>query len=454
MKVLLVRPKPHKETIGLQHVMICEPLELEYLVSNVPDKIKDKVKLKIIDLIVEKRSYKDILLKEKPDFIAYTGYITHVGIIKDMSKESKIILPNVKIGVGGVHAEVVPEDFNSEWIDFIYSRNGIDGFNLTLEGLLEGKDTETINQDIVNLGPKNTEFNYKYPARESVSQYRKYYYYMFHSPCALIKTSYGCPYNCSFCFCKEITDGKYFAREIEDIMDELEEIKEEEVYIVDDDFLYNVDRLQGFVDALKKRKIKKKFLVYGRADFIVKNKEILTQLREVGLQAVIVGIESFKSEDLKSYNKGTTKEINEECIKVLKSLDIELYATLIMPLDFTKDDFRQMTQWLKSLDVRFVNLQPLTPLPGTEIFEEYLPDLLVQREDYHLWDMAHVVLRPEFMSIRRFYLELLIAYYRIIMRPKHIYALIKKYGIKDNIKMLIGSNFVSAQYIYKIVRGH
>ena len=454
MKVLLVRPRPHKETIGLQHVMICEPLELEYLVSNVPDKIKDKVKLKIIDLIVEKRSYKDILLKEKPDFIIFTGYITHVGIIKDMSKESKTILPNVKIGVGGVHAEVVPEDFNSEWIDFIYSRNGIDGFNLTLEGLLEGKDTETINQDIVNLGPKNTEFNYKYPARESVSQYRKYYYYMFHSPCALIKTSYGCPYNCSFCFCKEITDGKYFAREVEDIMDELEEIKEEEVYIVDDDFLYNVDRLQEFVAALKKRNIKKKFLVYGRADFIVKNKEILTQLREVGLQAVIVGIESFKSEDLKSYNKGTTKEINEECIKVLKSLDIELYATLIMPLDFTKDDFRQMTQWLKSLDVRFVNLQPLTPLPGTEIFEEYLPDLLVKREDYHLWDMAHVVLKPEFMSIRRFYLELLIAYYRIIMRPKHIYALIKKYGIKDNIKMLIGSNFVSAQYIYKIVRGH
>lgn len=454
MKVLLVRPKPHKETIGLQHVMICEPLELEYLVSNVPDKIKDKVKLKIIDLIVEKRSYKDILLKEKPDFIIFTGYITHVGIIKDMSKESKIILPNVKIGVGGVHAEVVPEDFNSEWIDFIYSRNGIDGFNLTLEGLLEGKDTETINQDIVNLGQKNTEFNYKYPARESVSQYRKYYYYMFHSPCALIKTSYGCPYNCSFCFCKEITDGKYFARKVEDIMDELEEIKEEEVYIVDDDFLYNVDRLQAFVNALKKRNIKKKFLVYGRADFIVKNKEILTQLREVGLRAVIVGIESFKSEDLKSYNKGTTKEINEECIKVLKSLDIELYATLIMPLDFTIDDFRQLTKWLKGLDVRFVNLQPLTPLPGTEIFEEYLPDLLVQREDYHLWDMAHVVLKPEFMSIRRFYLELLIAYYRIIMRPKHIYALIKKYGIKDNIKMLIGSNFVSAQYIYKIVRGH
>ena len=31
MRILLIRPKPHKETIGLQNVMICEPLELEYV---------------------------------------------------------------------------------------------------------------------------------------------------------------------------------------------------------------------------------------------------------------------------------------------------------------------------------------------------------------------------------------------------------------------------------------
>ena len=43
MRVLLIRPKPHKETIGLQHVMICEPLELEYLASNIPEELQSKV---------------------------------------------------------------------------------------------------------------------------------------------------------------------------------------------------------------------------------------------------------------------------------------------------------------------------------------------------------------------------------------------------------------------------
>jgi len=454
MKVLLIRPKPHKETIGLQHVMICEPLELEYLSSNIPEQIQRKVQVKIIDLIMDKRKYSAILMTEKPDFIVFTGYITHVGVIKKMAKEAKELLPKLKVGVGGVHAEVVPADFSSPFIDFIYSKNGIDGFNVSLEGLLEGISIEIINEMLNETGPKKEVFAYKHPGRNAVSQYRSRYYYMFHSPCALIKTSFGCPYQCSFCFCREITDGKFFNRDMDDVIDELQTIKEDEIYIVDDDFLYDVHRLEKFMDGLIRKNISKKFLVYGRADFIAKNKEILTKLKKHGLQAVIVGIESVRPKDLEAYHKRTTKAVNEECIKILKELEIELYATLIITLDFTKRDFKELTKWLKNLNVRFVNLQPLTPLPGTEIFEDYLPDLIVKREDYQVWDMAHVVLKPEFMSIRRFYLEMIIAYYKVIMRPNNIWPLLKKYGVKANVKMLAGSSFVTFQYVQKILRGY
>lgn len=451
MKVLLIRPKPPKDTIGLQHVMICEPLELEYLVSNVPDYLRDKIKLKIIDLIIEKKSYEKILIDEKPDFLVFTGYITHVGIIKDMAKGAKELYSNIVIGVGGVHAEVVPKDFESPYIDFVYVRNGIDGFNETLIGLYLDEDISTINSKIKNLPPKKTTFKYNYPDRSSVQKYRKYYYYMFHNPCALIKTSFGCPYNCSFCFCKKITDGKYFTRDIEDVISELETIEEEEIYIVDDDFLYDEKRIEEFIHMLKERSINKKFLIYGRADFIARNEELLKEFKSCGLQAVIVGIESVRVQDLKSYNKGTTREINDRCIKILKKLDIELYATLIIPMDFSKSDFKELTRYLRALDVRFVNLQPLTPLPGTDIFEEYVPNLIVDRENYSKFDMAHVVLQPEYMSIRAFYFELLKSYYKVIMRPKHMIALIKKYGLKSNLKMLVGSSYVSWQYIKKIV---
>lgn len=451
MKVLLIRPDPPKETIGLKHVMICEPLELEYLISNVPEYIKDKLDLRIFDMIVEKKSYKKILVEEKPDLIVYTGYITHVGVIKEMAEFSKQILPGLVIGVGGVHAEVVAEDFKSHFIDFIYEKNSIDAFNETLIGLLVDRSIEEIKANIEVLPEGNKDLIH--PNRRSVEKYRENYYYMFHNPCALIKTSYGCPYNCSFCFCKEITGGKYYARDIKDVLVELENIKEEEVYIVDDDFLYDVERIISFIEGLKENGINKKFLVYGRADFIAENYEIIKSFKEVGLQAVIVGIESVRSDDLEDYRKGTTKDINERCIEILKELDIELYATLIIPMDFTKSDFKDLRSWLRNRDVRFVNLQPLTPMPGTEIFEEYRPHLLVEREDYGKWDMAHVVLKPDHMSIKAFYFQILLSYYRVVMRPKNVKAMIDKYGWKECFKMFKGSSYVSWQYVKKIVKG-
>jgi len=182
--------------------MVCEPLELEYLVSNVPDGIRKKVNLEICDMILEKESFLSILKRKKPDLVVFTGYITHVGTIKAMCTEVKRLFPDALTGVGGVHAEVVPEDFTDPSLDFIYSKNGIDGFNMTLKGMLEGRSVSEIRYSIENSDEMKLSFQHRHPDRKSVEKYRAEYYYMFHRPCALIKTSYGCPYNCSFCFCK------------------------------------------------------------------------------------------------------------------------------------------------------------------------------------------------------------------------------------------------------------
>lgn len=51
MKILLIRPKPHSETIGLQSVMICEPLELMQLSAVLK---ANGHFVKIVDMILEK----------------------------------------------------------------------------------------------------------------------------------------------------------------------------------------------------------------------------------------------------------------------------------------------------------------------------------------------------------------------------------------------------------------
>jgi len=492
LKILLVRPMPPKETIGLKHIMICEPLELEYLVANI-----DKAcEVKILDMIVEKKPLKYFIEKYNPDIVGLTGYITHVKVIKDYAKEIKELDKDIKVVAGGVHAEVMPKDFVSPYIDYIIESDPIETFNriidITKEMSSGIKDNENIKKlrsdykesllrefnkiknyhkynhidntyinDIHIQGtykegfknPKGNTWPKNHPDRAMTKRYRNKYYYMFHNPCALMKTSYGCPYSCSFCFCKEITDGKYYARPVDNVIDELKTIPEREIYIVDDDFLFSRERLTEFCDKLEQNKIKKRFLVYGRSDFVSENEDIIKRLAENGLRAVIVGLESFKKEELDIYNKKTSIEANEKAVNILQKYDIEVYATLIMHMDYDKKDFKNLGRWIKGLGLMFVNLQPLTPLPGTDIYEEYERSLIIKREDYEKWDLAHLALMPSKMSIRSYYIEIIKLYYSITMRPKNVWKMIKTYGISQVLKLSVGSSAVTFQYIKKAIKG-
>ncbi len=453
MKVVLFRPRPHKDTIGLQNVMICEPLELEYLASNAEAVGHEVV---IVDMILEKKHISYFLKLHQPDVVGMTGYISHVNIIKGYAQEVKAYNPQIKVLVGGVHAEVNPEDFECEDIDYIVRANGIKTFLEILSKLEHKEQTHQIDCIYHQKKPapqKETTFSYLFPAREKVNKYRSKYYYMFHRNCSLIKTSFGCPYQCKFCFCRKVTDEQYFTRTLESIIEELKSIKETEIYIVDDDFLVDRDRILEFCRLLKENQIQKKYLIYGRADFIAANEEVIKEFKEVGLRAVIVGLESCDSNELVDYNKKTQVTTNEEAVRILQKYDVECYGTFILGLDWEKADFNALAKWIKKLGLVFVNLQPLTPLRGTELYEQYRTDFIVKEEEYEKWDLAHLVVKPSRISVRKYYYYTMLLYYKITVNPKSAWYMIRKYGLQDTLKLSVGAFKVNLQYLKKLIGG-
>ncbi|HWJ03252.1 MAG TPA: cobalamin-dependent protein, partial [Verrucomicrobiae bacterium] len=262
MKVLLVRPRPHPKTIGLQSVMICEPLELEYLAAAV----KGRHQVELVDMILERRPLGHFIREHRPRVVGITAYIAHVNVVKEYARVIKEIDPGIAVVVGGVHAEVVPGDFASEHIDHVISRDPIRSFSRLVDSLeIGGISTIAHDRALTKTDcASGTDFNSGcdrmylsnnssdlgdlareeavpgiFPDRSITAKYRSKYYYVFHNPCALIKTSYGCPFSCNFCFCREVTGGRYFVRELTEVMEELKQISEPEVYIVDDNFLYD-----------------------------------------------------------------------------------------------------------------------------------------------------------------------------------------------------------------------
>ena len=441
MNILLVRPKPHRDTIGLQSIMVCEPLELEYLAAAV----QANHQVDLVDMILEKKPLEYFIRRYQPRVVGLTAYISHINIVKGYAKIIKGINPDISVVVGGVHADVVPEDFLDKNIDYIISGNGIDSFRRLINQI--EKNRQGMREKIIR-GNGEIEIPPFFPDRSITDKYRSRYYYIYHKPCALLKTSYGCPFTCTFCFCRQITGGKYRERDLDNVLEEVKQIREPEVYIVDDNFLVDPRRVKRFCDLLKKHGIKKKYLIYGRANFIVENEPIMAEFADLGLRAVIVGVESPHARELVQYNKKSSVEINEQAISILKKLGIDCYATMILGIDWDDGDFQELYLWLKKQRLRFVNLQPLTPLPGTPLFDDYKGLLTVPREKYEQWDLANLVVKPTKISLKRYYFNILKVYFLISLSPGSLRKNLK-YGFVPNFKLFLGVSRITWQYIKK-----
>jgi len=452
MKIMFVRPKPSHETIGLQHLMVVEPLELEILYALIRQK-DDGV---IIDLIIEKKPFMYFVKKHSPHVICFTGYITNVSTIINYCQETKKFSNNITTIVGGVHCEVCPEDFIDDAIDFRVVRNATSVFTPLLNHIENNAplpDAVYVKNQIPDINQLPA-FNFytPFPARHATNKYRKKYFYIFQDKVALIKTSFGCPFSCNFCFCRLITDKLYFQRPMHEVIQELMTIKEKEVYIVDDDFLVEPRRVMHFIEEVKKNKINKKYLIYGRADFIANNAEIIHQFAQVGLRTVIVGFESFNDNELQTYQKKTNVLMYHKTMDVLNKEKIDCFATVIIHPHWDKNDFRHMVGMIKKLGIYFVNLQPLTPLPKTTLNVDN-HKIIINPKDYEKWDLAHVSYEPQKMTVSEFYKEILHSYNAVLYHPATLWKYITSYSPRMLFKMLVGGYKVTKQYKKKIKDG-
>jgi radical SAM superfamily enzyme YgiQ (UPF0313 family) len=449
MKVMFIRPKPSPDTIGLQHLMIVEPLELEILATL----IKAEHEVRIVDMILEKRNLDYFINDFKPDAICITGYITHIPVIIQYCSAAKKNSKNIITITGGVHVEKFPEDINHESIDYRVIRNATRSFPQLFDfltgkaqfpsGIL--KTNELLNEAKL----PEYEFYSPEPDRTLTEKYRNNYFYVFHNKVALIKTSFGCPYQCKFCFCRIITGNNYYARPLNEVIDELSAIRENEIYIVDDDFLVSVSRTKEFIRLLKERGINKRYLIYGRADFIAANPELIREFKEVGLRTVIVGLESFEDYELNDFNKQSSSNINKLAMAVLNKCKVDCYAAVIISPSWDLSDFKKAGDIMIELGIKFVNLQPLTPLKGTNLIVNE-NDLVISRSDYAKWDLAHVTIRPEKMSLEDYYKNILKLYIRIVLNPRNLISHLK-YPLGMQIRMAMGMNKVKKQYKIKMM---
>jgi radical SAM superfamily enzyme YgiQ (UPF0313 family) len=420
MRIMLVRAPVPRHTIGLKHIMVCEPLELEYVAAGLTGH-----DVEIMDLILE-RGFERRLRRFRPDVLGTSSYITGVNEVIKLCRTAKRWNPALLTVVGGVHASRVPEDYADPSVDCIVPGDGTTVMPEIVAAFESGRPLEEVpglvlpGEGGLRRTPARAYMPHPdtlpLPRRDLVAHLRPHYYYLFHRPVATLKTTWGCWYRCNFCFTWRITDGQPYSRSPESIADELEQIDCEHVYIVDDIFLIQPARLQQLARLLRERGIRKKYLVYARADFLADNEEVIAEWAALGLRAVFVGLEAATDPELDAMDKGATVDHNRRAIRLLRKHGVDVYGSLIVQPDYSRKDWGRLKRFIDENDLYYLNISPLTPLPGTLIWEQSRERLLVSRRAHGLWDLSHTVL-PTRQPLKTFYRSLLGVYAHACLNP-------------------------------------
>ena len=378
-KILLINPEETRGRFDFKGIIDDEPLEIEVIYTALKN---NNIDVKIYDAIRPKqKTLEDILKEYEPTMTYVNGVVKQVPFIEEYNSRIKKMCPKTKTIIGGIYAEHNYERLYSDNADYIcrsydpnviveiakYEENENSNGKVDLSKLngLCYKDNKGIwNENKIEPFDINklamTDRTYFY---DNIDEFR----YLELTKIAQVRSSYSCPYHCKFCYRTSLNCGKYVAKDIEKVVDEIENIKTDNIYFVDDDFMFDRERLEKFIKLVKERNIKKNYVAYGRTDFIIKNKDIIKELKDIGFYYVLVGLESISDNYLNSYNKKTGAQQNEECIEFLNSINLNCMGMLIVDLEFTRKDFKNMYKWIRKTKLKHVALSIFTPLPRIRI---------------------------------------------------------------------------------------
>lgn len=442
MNILLVRPPRIEQAITLSHFMYSEPIGLE-MVYGV---LSREHHVEIFDMMVEKTTLEAKLDAFKPDCVGITSLCIDVIKVLDLCKLIKLYAREVVTFVGGTQALLSPESFFDPSVDYV--------FNYTTEGNLEAFLRE--NTVIEGVYQRKSGFKdhfpkgknqYMLPDRKSTEKYRQHYSYFGYRPAAIMEYGLGCKSRCRFCLRWRI-EG-YEETDIDEAITvaDLKQIQEETIMFIDNDFLANREKLQSFLDKIKQLNLQKQYIVYGSVKGVIENEDLLTEFVRAGLKAILIGYETFKNEELSSYNKNVTTESNLKASRILKRLELDVWASFMAHPDWDCSDFTKFRRYIRELSPQITTINPLTPFPGLPLYTEYKDRLLYMPEDYEKWSFGQMIIRPSKMSIRRYYYELLKTYLYVNLFVNTGTDMLRKFGLVNVVRIGVGALKASFKYI-------
>ncbi|WP_026653857.1 B12-binding domain-containing radical SAM protein [Butyrivibrio proteoclasticus] len=421
---LLIHPEISRTRYNFVGVIENECLELEQISIMLK---KKGHRVYLYDGQVEKISVPEALKMYKPDVVYVCGRTRQENFMLEYCQNAKDYNPNTLTIIGGLHVQLAYQRMYRDYVDYILTSFDIYKI-LDLVDYSIFQNQHIVLKEISGICYKEDgqwHYNKQEPFDIDLlpAPDRSYFYahpdnyrYLELKHAAWVRTAFSCPYHCRFCARNRMNAGAYSRRNIDAVVDEIEQIESDNIYIVDDDFLFDEERLKRFITLIKKRKIKKRYICYGRSDFIARHKKLMRKLRDIGLYYVLVGLEAFDDSYLTDYNKRSSMENNSKTIEICNELGINIMGMFILDLGFTGKDFRNLYRYIREHSLKHVAVSIFTPEFGLETYNKYKDRIITDNPSH--FDYLHVVAKPDKISVKRFYFHYYVLLIRLFLRAQ------------------------------------
>lgn len=341
--------------------------------------------------------------KSDPDVIGiYGGVTSNIHNSHNCARIAKEINPDIPVVFGGSHSTSCPDlVLRDNNIDIIVNGEGEITFLEIIKRIERDEsisDTEGIIFRANGALRVNKERPYidnldslPFPARHllpmkiyaKVSRFARDHY-MRH-PRANMVSSRGCPGNCVFCSIHAIWGHKWRPRSAGNVLDEMELLVNEygirEIAFYDDNISFDKKRLIEICKGIQERRLDIKWDTPNGVAIWTLDREVIRNMAKSGCYRLMFGIESACPKTQQFIRKKTSIDFCNRIIKYANDAGLWTQSTFVIGFPNEQmDSINETLNFIVKSDLDFVRVYIATPFPGTDLYEEFVKNGLI--EDY------------------------------------------------------------------------
>lgn len=383
-KLLLINPKrPELGGLTVDASIKMMPLALGIIAALTPAEWE----IDLLDENYEVYTYKDADLVGMTSFTANAPRAYEIaGIYRSKG---------VYTVMGGVHATMNTQEA-LKYVDTVVKGEAETVWGSFLKDLMSGNPQRTYEGELADI--RTVPF-----VRRDI--FRKYPYVY-----DLVQTSRGCPMGCDFCSVTQMCGKTYRERDINDVLDELEQTDRSLLFFVDDNLINQKkgaqERAISLFKGMVERGMKKMWLSQAALNF-ADNDEVLYWARKSGCIMILLGVEAEKEDALKDMKKNLNLrkgvQSYEAIFRKVHKHGIGILASMIFGMESDKpEDLYARRDFIKNSSADAYQVTILTPLPGTTLYDRMQEQNRIAcnnyPHDWRLYDGTKAVLDMPYLS--------------------------------------------------------